>query len=203
MDYTTENYLAHHGIKGQKWGIRRFQNADGSYTEAGKKRYGIDTNSERKQIDSRKVKKIVRNTLVTAGVVSVAAASIYVGKKAYSIRKEDALKTISEIKSLSDDALNLQLDRVKREHELLSKSNAILSESVNKIKQEKELKRLNDEMFHPGREYLKNLAKSVGNRSLSTIGAGAVLYGAKTLISGKYDTDELANAIFNGGPKKK
>ena len=32
MDYTTENYLAHHGIKGQKWGIRRFENADGSYT---------------------------------------------------------------------------------------------------------------------------------------------------------------------------
>lgn len=34
-------YLAHHGIKGQKWGVRRFQNADGSYNSAGKKRYGI------------------------------------------------------------------------------------------------------------------------------------------------------------------
>lgn len=33
-------YLAHHGIKGQKWGVRRFQNPDGSYTDAGKKRYG-------------------------------------------------------------------------------------------------------------------------------------------------------------------
>jgi hypothetical protein len=32
-------YLAHHGIKGQKWGVRRFQNADGSYTDAGKSRY--------------------------------------------------------------------------------------------------------------------------------------------------------------------
>lgn len=31
--------LYHHGIKGQKWGIRRFQNPDGSYTEAGLKRY--------------------------------------------------------------------------------------------------------------------------------------------------------------------
>lgn len=29
----------HHGIKGQKWGIRRFQNKDGSLTAAGKKRY--------------------------------------------------------------------------------------------------------------------------------------------------------------------
>ena len=36
--YSDELY--HHGIKGQKWGIRRFQNEDGSYTEAGLKRYG-------------------------------------------------------------------------------------------------------------------------------------------------------------------
>ena len=33
-------YLAHWGIKGQKWGIRRYQNPDGSLTEAGKERYG-------------------------------------------------------------------------------------------------------------------------------------------------------------------
>lgn len=35
-------YLAHHGIKGQKWGIRRFQKKDGSLTPAGKKRYSTD-----------------------------------------------------------------------------------------------------------------------------------------------------------------
>lgn len=33
------DYLIHHGIKGQRWGVRRYQNEDGSYTEAGKKRY--------------------------------------------------------------------------------------------------------------------------------------------------------------------
>lgn len=33
-------YLSHHGIKGQKWGIRRYQNEDGTWTEEGKKRYG-------------------------------------------------------------------------------------------------------------------------------------------------------------------
>ena len=33
------NELYHHGIKGQKWGVRRFQNPDGSLTEAGKKHY--------------------------------------------------------------------------------------------------------------------------------------------------------------------
>ena len=31
-------YLAHHGVKGQRWGVRRFQNKDGSLTAAGKNR---------------------------------------------------------------------------------------------------------------------------------------------------------------------
>ena len=34
-----EEYLEHHGIRGQKWGVRRFQNPDGSLTQKGKKRY--------------------------------------------------------------------------------------------------------------------------------------------------------------------
>lgn len=33
-------YISHHGVKGQKWGIRRYQNPDGTLTEEGKKRYG-------------------------------------------------------------------------------------------------------------------------------------------------------------------
>lgn len=36
---TYELYLAHHGILGMKWGVRRYQNADGSLTAAGRKRY--------------------------------------------------------------------------------------------------------------------------------------------------------------------
>lgn len=36
-DYS-EDYLIHHGVKGMKWGVRRYQNKDGSLTPAGKKR---------------------------------------------------------------------------------------------------------------------------------------------------------------------
>lgn len=32
-------YIAHHGIKGQKWGVRRYQNPDGTLTDAGRKKY--------------------------------------------------------------------------------------------------------------------------------------------------------------------
>ena len=38
--FTNDSYeLQHHGILGMKWGVRRYQNSDGSLTEAGKKRY--------------------------------------------------------------------------------------------------------------------------------------------------------------------
>lgn len=40
--------LYHHGIKGQHWGIRRFQNEDGTLTEAGRQRYMYDLGSGRK-----------------------------------------------------------------------------------------------------------------------------------------------------------
>lgn len=39
--------LCHHGIRGQKWGKRRWQNEDGSLTEAGRRRYGTVENYER------------------------------------------------------------------------------------------------------------------------------------------------------------
>lgn len=37
-----ENFLAHYGIKGQQWGQRRFQNEDGTLTEEGRRRYGLN-----------------------------------------------------------------------------------------------------------------------------------------------------------------
>lgn len=47
-------YLAHHGIKGQRWGVRRYQNEDGSLTPEGRERYAPrDTDTE----TTKKVKK--------------------------------------------------------------------------------------------------------------------------------------------------
>lgn len=54
------NELAHHGILGMKWGVRRYQNKDGTLTAAGKKRYadgGEAKNTSSKTEERKPVKK--------------------------------------------------------------------------------------------------------------------------------------------------
>lgn len=48
----TRDELYHHGIKGMRWGVRRYQNEDGSLTPKGEKRYYGKANALQKDIDS-------------------------------------------------------------------------------------------------------------------------------------------------------
>lgn len=55
---TQEDYLAHHGILGQKWGVRRYQNADGSLTAEGRKRRGLG--EKRSSSAKSEIKKTIK-----------------------------------------------------------------------------------------------------------------------------------------------
>lgn len=61
--YDPEYVLAHHGIKGQRWGVRRFQNEDGTLTAAGRKKYGSKDNYEVEQLKKKKVKDLSNDEL--------------------------------------------------------------------------------------------------------------------------------------------
>ena len=77
------DYICHHGIKGQKWGVKRYQNADGSYTSKGKARRtssvakGVKTESKHlgdkwNSMDPKIKKKIIEGatTLAVVGAIS-------------------------------------------------------------------------------------------------------------------------------------
>lgn len=84
--------LYHHGIKGQRWGIRRYQNPDGTWTEAGKKRYGSGKNRYKnedgtyteeghKHYSEEGAKKHSKKVLMTAAAVVGTAAAIYAARE--------------------------------------------------------------------------------------------------------------------------
>lgn len=55
-----DDFLMHHGIKGMKWGVRRYQNADGSLTSAGRKRYNVQVSRLKLKEARRKEKEKAR-----------------------------------------------------------------------------------------------------------------------------------------------
>lgn len=58
----SDSYLEHHGILGMKWGVRRFQNKDGTLTPKGKKRYSDDYR-EAKTLEKKGIKNLSNEEL--------------------------------------------------------------------------------------------------------------------------------------------
>ena len=93
--------LYHHGIKGMRWGVRRFQNKSGSLTPAGKKRYSDDN---RKTQVSGKGEKVF-NALKKGANAALDKASDDNFFNSDSIFSEKSMKTQSRI-DRTRDAIN-------------------------------------------------------------------------------------------------
>lgn len=142
-----EYELRHHGIKGMKWGIRRFQNEDGSLTNAGRKRYADDgdTAERRKSV----AKKVAIGTAAVAGVVLTA----------YLVKRHGAKKA-AELASKADTG--------KTAVEKLIESSSVMSTPVSQL-------RASTSSAHPSVEIGKRVAEEVSktissaSRPVSTI----------------------------------
>lgn len=92
-------YLEHHGILGQKWGVRRYQNKDGTLTDEGKKRYRQINNSSVTQTKIYNVfEKIKYNEDPSDSVFSALHADKKYLKEAYDIiqKNTDTQKEITK-----------------------------------------------------------------------------------------------------------
>lgn len=111
--YNNTNELYHFGIKGMRWGVRRYQKNDGTLTPAGKKRYSDDTNNKKNIFQRHKDKLIEKykergysqenaeaaanrriKTELIVGAAATVAVSVIATKAAVRLGQEYADKTI-------------------------------------------------------------------------------------------------------------
>lgn len=97
MNFMNNYYLSHHGIKGQKWGVRRYQNEDGTLTEEGKKRKR-------------------RNIAIGVGVTAAAAAltaGVILKNKAIKSEGDDFIRSLYKTKVMKVPVKKFVSDNAK------------------------------------------------------------------------------------------
>ena len=142
--------LQHHGIKGQKWGRRRYQNKDGTLTPAGKKRY------DNEYMQLKQEKKVLTNKKKTAAKIQklddMRKANDELRKEVEDGSKEKKSgKTESTenrptgIKDLSTEELRARTDRMRAERDYITSQT--------------ELSKLQPETKSAGRKFAEKILK--------------------------------------------
>ena len=212
--YVCTEELMHHGIRGMKWGVRRYQNKDGTLTKAGQQRY-------RKEMDKiKEEKKVLENQAKTKAKLDkldAARKDIEIRRnKLNGVKDTKETKRVSNVKKTSvsemDDAtLRKKVERLGMEDRYndLSKKlytsdpNKDLRDSIERIKLEREYKSLKSEDVSTGRKFLKHIggkilapvATEAGKKLLT----GLANKGINKILKGidKKNVDEAAKAVVD------
>lgn len=132
-----ENELMHWGIKGMKWGVRRYQNKDGSLTPAGRKRY------DQEMAKLKEEEKIAKNKLRTQAKLN----------KLEEKRKE--VEALKSGKPLPKTTQNNSKPSVK------DMSDEELRRVVNRMMLEQQYSKLRPEQVSTGKKFVDKVMKDV------------------------------------------
>ena len=129
----------HWGVKGMKWGVRRYQNADGSLTDAGKRRYANDTaaNARRKK-DNRLSEEALNDPNRWVREDRERAKSV----------ADAGNQMAGNLKTLSDKSMKIQSRRTEK-MDLSKMTDQEMRERINRAMLEKQY----DDMFNPKKVY--------------------------------------------------
>ena len=158
------DYLAHHGIKGQKWGVRRYQNGDGSLTPEGRQRYGVSSKLRKAaSVVGRAAGKAVRKA---TGRETDAELDAELAKQQDRLTRRHKKEAIKDLKIRSSG-------RKKKLHEM---TDSELDDYINRKIKEKKIRDLEKEEREANRgpvsKFLTDVAKASADSAVRGIGRG-------------------------------
>lgn len=185
--------LVHHGILGQKWGVRRFQNADGTMTAAGKKRYKTgDGSSKGKR--ALPFSKEARRQHLAKKLAKKKGKQVEEQKK-QEMTVEEKKKQILESRSAKALYENANMFSTQE-----------LQSAYNRLNLERNIKSLVPEEVSAGKKYVNRMrtVNSVMDATANVIGTGSRLYDNVAKVYNAFsDNDADKLPLISGGKKNK